>query len=127
MNRKHRRALERVRRSKTPSDAEALQARVVAAQQEVQRLNAMHQVANQALVLAKQIHVVPPDPTATEAPSVEDDPNFFRTAATEDFEERVALTRVKLIGAIEELYLAWDACDPADQPLVRVAPTIVTP
>jgi hypothetical protein len=123
LNRKHRRALESLRRAQGPTDAQAIQARIGVAANEVQRLAAMLQTAETARGLASQIPVVP-----VEGPvSVEDDPNFFRTAAIEDFTDRVNLTRVKLIGAHEEFYLAVEGGDPADVPRVRVAPTIVTP
>jgi hypothetical protein len=122
-NRKHRRALESLRRSQGPSDAQAIMARVQAAQAEVQRLSTMLQVVQQGGGLASQIPVVPVEGEV----SIEDDPNFFRSAAIEDFEERLTITRMKLIGATEEFYLALAAADPADQPLVRAVPAIVRP
>jgi hypothetical protein len=123
MNRKLRRTAERNARRTAKGDVQARQARAQAAASEVQRLTAMLQQADTALRLASQIAVVEAEPDI--AP--EDDPNFFRTAAIEDFTDRLELTRTKLIGAHEEFYLALDGLDPADEPLLHSVPPVVTP
>jgi hypothetical protein len=122
MNRQARRKIERHNESRRDNDATAIQFRIQAAANEVQRLMAMLQHAQAARALACQIPVVPVEGEV----SVDDDPNFFRSAAIEDFNDREAVTRRKLICAHEEFYLACEAADPADAPRVRVPSGLVT-
>lgn len=124
MNRSFRRKMERLSASRQSLDQTAIQARIAAAAGEVQRLQAMLQHVQAGRALASQIPVV--ESPADVAP--EDDPNFFRTAAIEDFNDREATTRMKLIAAHEEFYLAVEAADPADAAgRIAVPPSIVKP
>lgn len=124
MNRAARRKLERLQQSRQNTDVAAKAARIDEAQRECQRLAAMLQACDQAIRLASQIPVVPVEGEV----SPENDPNFFRTAAIEDFTERMCLSRMKLIHAQEEFYLALEALDPAEAGRIQVAaPSLVTP
>ena len=119
MNRKQRRAQEKLQRARQHPTVEAAQNRISAAQHEAGRLAAMYRTCNEALALANTIAVVEKPEGWTEE---DGDPNFFRTSTIEDFTDRLADVRERLILAHEEFYLALEAIDPAQPNLIQVVP-----
>jgi hypothetical protein len=122
MNRHQRRAAEKVKAARLSAGEKAAQARIQAAQTECQRLGAMYQNCQQALQLLGQIPEVEKKPEWTEE---DGDPNFFKNTGAEDFLARLVETREGLILAHEEFYLALEALDPRQAPLLAVPPRLV--
>lgn len=118
-NRHQRRAAERAKAACLSASEKAAQARIVAAQNECQRLGAMYQNCQQALQLLGQIPEVEKKPDWTPE---DGDPNFFKNTGVEDFLARLVESREALILAHEEFYLALEALDPRQAPLIAAPP-----
>ncbi|MGH7894865.1 MAG: hypothetical protein ACREQL_09360 [Candidatus Binatia bacterium] len=122
MNRHARRSAEKTRAARHSVGERAAANRVQAAQAECQRLGIMYQNCQQALTLLGQI----PEVAKPEGWTDEDgDPNGFKVVGAEDFMARLVECRERLILAHEEFYLALEAADPANPPVIEIPQRLV--